>query len=132
MLARQGQFAAWLTSRAMTDVPSTPTPADPADAEEDGNLLLDELSERLTTLRVLRGDDPDARGRLLEEICVRGKAEDDIVNRMSDRKPLWRPDRFEEAHRLAMRSLVVLDRDGVRQASVRNLGPLTPLPKWSE
>lgn len=115
----------------MTEAPSTHASVEPADPEEDGNLLLDELSERLTTLRVLRADDPDARGRLLEEIGVRGKAEEDIVNQMADRKPLWRPDRFEEAHRLAMRSLEVLDRNGVRQASVRKLGPLTPLAKWS-
>lgn len=116
----------------MTDVPSAHAPAEPADDEENGNLLLDELSERLTTLRVLRADDPEARGRMLEEIGVRGKVEEDIVNEMADRRPLWRKDRFEEAHRMAMRSLEVLDRNGVRSASVpRRLGPLAPLAMWS-
>jgi hypothetical protein len=99
--------------------------------DEDGSLLLDELSERLATLRVLREDDPDARGRLLEEIGVRGAAEVDIVNQMSDRKPLWRPDRFLEAHRMAMRSLEVLDRNGVRSPAVPRLGPLKPVAQWS-
>ena len=68
---------------------------------------------------------------MLEEIGVRGKAEEDIVSQMADRKPLWRPDRFEEAHRLAMRSLEVLDRNGVRKVSVPRLGPLTPAAEWS-
>ena len=53
---------------------------------------------------------------MLEEIGVRGKVEEDIVNQMADRRPLWRKDRFEEAHRMAMRSLEVLDRNGVIDA----------------
>ena len=112
----------------MTDAVTTP-PSHPA--KDDDNLILDELSERLATLRILREDDPEARGRMLEEIGVRGKAEEDIVSQMADRKPLWRPDRFEEAHRLAMRSLEVLDRNGVRKVSVPRLGPLTPAAEWS-
>ncbi|HEX6787310.1 MAG TPA: hypothetical protein VF076_08925 [Acidimicrobiales bacterium] len=112
----------------MTDAVTTPPPHP---AKDDDNLILDELSERLATLRILREDDPDARGRMLEEIGVRGKAEEDIVSQMADRKPLWRPDRFEEAHRLAMRSLEVLDRNGVRKVTVPRLGPLTPAAEWS-
>ncbi len=100
--------------------------------EDEGNLLLDELSERLATLRVLRADDPDARGQLLEEIGARGKAEADIVAQLSARKTLWRPDRFEEAHHLAMRSLEVLDRNGTRRPPInRRIGPLKPLAQWS-
>ena len=118
------------SARATLEHESEPGPA-PEEQHDDGSLLLDELSERLTTLRVLREDDPEARGRMLEEIGVRGKAEEDIVSQMADRKPLWRPDRFEEAHRMAMRSLEVLDRNGVRQAAVPHLGPLTPLAKFS-
>ena len=113
----------------MTDAVTTP-PSHPA--KDDDNLILDELSERLATLRILREDDPDGPwGRMLEEIGVRGKAEEDIVSQMADRKPLWRPDRFEEAHRLAMRSLEVLDRNGVRKVTVPRLGPLTPAAEWS-
>ena len=111
----------------------TDTSAEPKhDAEGEGSLLLDELSERLATLRVLREDDPDARGRLLEEIGAKGKAETDIVSQLSARKVLWRPDRFEEAHWLAMRSLEVLDRNGTRRAPVPDhLGPLKPVAQWS-
>src|SRR5262245_10504160 len=116
----------------MSDVRDAAAGAEPSSASrhDDDSLILDELSERLATLRILREDDPDARGRLLEEIGVRGRAEEDIVSQMADRKPLWRPDRFEEAHRLAMRSLEVLDRNGVRPANVPRLEPLTPLAKW--
>jgi hypothetical protein len=112
----------------MADPPATPPPAGP----EEGGLILDELSERLTTLAVLREDDPEARGLLLEEIGVRGKAEEDIVGQLSAHRPLWRPDRFEEAHRLAMRSLEVLDRNGTRAAVMpRRVGPLKPVAQWA-
>ena len=129
----EGPFAASLTSGVMSEVRTSRSDGAarrPAEDEE-GNLVLDELSERLATLRVLREDDPEARGKLLEEIGVRGKAEEDIVNQMSDRKPLWRPDRFLEAHRMAMRSLEVLDRNGVRAPTVPRFGPLKPVAKWS-
>jgi hypothetical protein len=115
----------------MSEAPTARSDGVEVRPEDDGSLLLDELSERLATLRVLREDDPDARGKLLAEIGVRGKAEEDIVNQLSDRKPLWRPDRFLEAHRMAMRSLEVLDRNGVRAPSVPRLGPLKPVAQWS-
>ena len=51
----------------------------------------------------------------------------DIVTELSARKPLWLPARFEEAHRLVMRSLEVLDRNNARAAKLPNLGPLTPM-----
>lgn len=91
--------------------------------EADGGLLLD----RIDALRVLRADTPEQRGQLLEEIGGSGKVEQDIVRELSKPRPLWRPDRFEEAHRLAMRSLEVLDRNGVRRATLPNLGPLKPV-----
>jgi hypothetical protein len=50
-----------------------------ARTKDDDHLILDELSERLATLPILREDDPEARGRLLEEIGVRRKAEADIA-----------------------------------------------------
>ena len=51
----------------------------------------------------------------------------DIVTELSARKPLCLPARFEEAHRLVMRSLEVLDRNNARAAKLPNLGPLTPM-----
>jgi hypothetical protein len=94
--------------------------------ERDDGLLLD----RIDALRVLRADTDEDKSRLLEEIGGHGKPEQDIVDELSKVKPLWRPDRFEEAHRLTMRALEVLDRNGARPAQMPRLGPLTPIAQW--
>lgn len=87
-----------------------------------------ELLDRIDALRVLRADSPEEKGRLLEEIGGPGRAEQDIVDQLAKIKPLWRPDEFPEAHRMVMRSLEVLDRNGVRGAPMpRALGPLKPV-----
>jgi hypothetical protein len=85
------------------------------------------LLDRLDALRVLRADTPEQKGALLEQLAGTGQAEKDIVSELSKVKPLWRPDRFEEAHRMAMRSIEVLDRNGARSAALPRLGPLRPL-----
>lgn len=86
------------------------------------------LLDRIDALRVLRADSAEEKGRLLEEIGGSGRVEQDIVDQLSKIKPLWLTDEFEEAHRMAMRSLEVLDRNGVRGAPMpRQLGPLKPI-----
>jgi hypothetical protein len=90
--------------------------------------IVDELIlDRIDALKVLRADTPEEKGALLERIAGRGKPEQDIIRELSKVRPLWRPDRFEEAHRLAMRSLEVLDRNGARAPKLPRLGPLTPV-----
>jgi hypothetical protein len=105
----------------MADQPA-PTGLHPAPSEPDEALL-----DRIDALRVLRADSPEERGRLLEEIGGTGRVEQDIVSELSKVKPLWRPERFDEAHRMAMRSLEVLDRNGARQARLPRVGPLKPV-----
>jgi hypothetical protein len=84
-----------------------------------------ELLDRIDALRVLRADSPEEKGRLLEEIGGSGKVEQDIVDQLAKVRPLWRPQEFPAAHRMMMRSLEVLDRNGVRRAPMpRLLGPL--------
>jgi hypothetical protein len=84
-----------------------------------------DLLDRIDALRVLRADSPEEKGRLLEEIGGPGRVEQDIVSELSKIRPLWKPQRFAEAHRMVMRSLEVLDRNGVRRAPMpRILGPL--------
>ena len=97
------------------------------DTDRDDNLLID----RLDTLKVLRADTAEEKGRLLEELGGRGKPEQDIVNQISKPRPLWRPDRFEQAHHLTMRAIEVLDRNGGRPAKMPALGPLTPVAQWA-
>jgi len=94
----------------------------------DGEQGIDELVlDRIDALRVLRADTVEEKGALLEQIAGSGKVEQAIVSELSKVRPLWRPDRFEEAHRLAMRSLEVLDRNGARAAKLPALGPLKPI-----
>ena len=87
-----------------------------------------ELLDRIDALRVLRASSTEEKGRLLEEIGGPGKVEQEIVSQLSKIKPLWQPDLFPEAHRMAMRSLEVLDRNGVRSAPMpKLLGPIRPI-----
>ncbi|MEZ5271183.1 MAG: hypothetical protein R2694_02585 [Ilumatobacteraceae bacterium] len=95
-----------------------------------GRGLDDLLLDRIDALKVLRADTPEEKGRLLEELAGPGKVEQDIVKELSKVRPLWRPDRFEEAHRMAMRSLEVLDRNGARAARMPRLGPLKPIASY--
>ena len=99
--------------------------------EGDGRLTIDDLTDRIDALRVLRADNPDEAGRVLEELGGRGKPEQDIVDQLAKIKPLWRPDRFEEAHRLAMRAIEVLDRNGARNARMPKVGPLKQIAEWA-
>jgi hypothetical protein len=93
--------------------------------------LVDELVlDRIDSLQVLRANSQSEKDRLLEQIAGRGKPEQDIVRELAAVRPLWRPDRFEEAHRWAMRSLEVLDRNGNRQPQLRRLGPLRPVAAY--
>jgi hypothetical protein len=121
------------TLRPMSD--ATPAPANVPKAESTSHEMLqhgehrldDLLLDRIDALRVLRADSPEEKGAILEQIAGRGKPEQDIVKELAKVRPLWRPDRFEEAHRMAMRSLEVLDRNGVRPPKMPRLGPLTPI-----
>jgi hypothetical protein len=63
----------------------------------------DFLLDRIDALRVLRADTPEEKERLLEEIGGSGGVEQDIVSELSKPRPLWRPERFEEAHRNVIR-----------------------------
>lgn len=102
----------------------------PLQVEEEKSAILDEFSDRLAAFRTLsRTDDQGGTDKILEEFGASGNVERDIVREISARKPLWMPDRFEEAHRLVMRSLEVLDRNGARAVNAK-MGPLTPLTSW--
>jgi len=97
----------------------------------DGDKIVPELLlDQLDALRVLRADTDDEKDRLLEQIGGRGAVELEIVTEMAAVRPLRHPDRFEEAHRMFVRGLEVLDRNGPRPAPVRRLGPLGPVAKW--
>ena len=113
---------------APVNAPNAPNAPSAGRGDHDERHRLDDLLlDRIDAFRVLRADSPEEKGAILEHLAGRGKPEQDILNELSKVRPLWRPDRFEEAHRVAMRSLEVLDRNGVRPPKMPRLGPLTPV-----
>jgi hypothetical protein len=105
----------------MTEI--APAPPSGSGADEEG-------LDGIDALRVLRADSPEEKGRLLEEIAGTGKVEQEIVSELSKVAPLWRPAQFDAAHRMAMRSLEVLDRNGARAAHMPPIGPLKPIAQF--
>jgi hypothetical protein len=93
---------------------------------DDDNLILDEVTDQLaTTFRLLSGDPDQAAERAFAEIGVDNRAEAALLSEIAAAGPLAHGDRFEQSHRLAMRALEVLDRDGWKHPKVRRLGPLS-------
>jgi hypothetical protein len=67
---------------------------------------------------------------LLDKLGAHDPVEAQIVLELSAQRPLGHPERFTEAHVLAMRSLEVLDRNGARVPPVPRLGPLKPIAEF--
>src|SRR5260221_4701002 len=94
-------------------------------------LVLDELSQQFEQFRILRkGADTDATGALLDKLGAHDPVEAQIVLELSAQRPLGHPERFTEAHVLAMRALEVLDRNGARAPRVPRVGPLRPVAEF--
>jgi len=109
---------------------------EPVGGEQDGgirrteHLLLDELTERLDTLKLIRTDDEQRADAILEQFGAKGRVESEMLDQLSARAPLQYPDRFEEAHRTAMRALEVFDRNAARAPSNLHVGPLEPVASY--
>lgn len=97
-------------------------------AAEDGfSLELDDLINNLDAFQLFRKSDEGEAGRVLKDIGAHSDVDNDIVLELSSKRPLGHPDRFLEAHSLAVRSLEVLDRNGHRSIPVPNLKFLSPV-----
>lgn len=91
-------------------------------------LLLDDLTEQLDrTRRLLRGDSEEAAEAALARFSGQAEIEARIVAELAETRPLAQPDRFGEAHRLTMRAIEVLDREGYRNPKAPGAGPLRPV-----
>ncbi len=102
-------------------------PARPDGSEPES--LLDDLTEQLDRTRRLLTSNPE---RIAESALAsfRGEAEAEarIAADLAVATPLADVERFPPAHRLVMRALEVLDREGARDVRVsRRFGPLRPL-----
>jgi hypothetical protein len=78
-------------------------------------LVLDDVSDQLDqAFKLLRGDTDQAADLAFAGIGVDSRTEANLLGQLARRDPLAYPDRFLDAHRLAMRALEVLDREGHR------------------
>lgn len=92
---------------------------------DEPNLVLDELEERFSAFQLVRKTDEDAKTSALTELGATSDVDGDIILELSSAWPLGHPERFEKAHRIAVRSLEVLDRNGAR--GVKTQAPIGPL-----
>jgi hypothetical protein len=103
-------------------------PAPHGEAEEHAErFVLDQLTDRLETLRVLREDDPQRADVMLEQFGAAGRVESQMLTQIGQVQPLRMPDRFPEAHRTVMRAIEVFDRNAARPPSSLRVGVLTPV-----
>ena len=96
------------------------------DSDGDG-LGLDDFVNRLDSFQMLRKSTGDEADQVLNELGATSKIDREIVLQLGAKRPLGHPQRFEEAHGLAVRSLEVLDRNGHRSVPVPNLSFLSPV-----
>ena len=95
---------------------------------DDPNLVLDEIEERFNAFQLVRKTDPEAKASALSELGASSEVDGDIILELSSTWSLGHPDRFDEAHMLAVRALEVLDRNGARGVVIQApLGPLRPV-----
>ncbi|MCW2799932.1 MAG: hypothetical protein JWQ70_1404 [Aeromicrobium sp.] len=94
-------------------------------------LLIDDLSDRLESLQMLRGGDDAQDEALLEAFGSSGVIESQMLKELSSKVPLLHASRFDEAHRRAMRALEVFDRNGPRPPSALKVPRLLrPVTNW--
>ncbi len=96
-----------------------------------GEALLDDLTEQLERTRQLLTQSPDAAAQsALARFAGEAEIEARIAVDLSASQTLAAPDRFMEAHRLTIRALEVLDREGSRDPVVSaRFGPLKPFAR---
>jgi hypothetical protein len=99
----------------------------PADRSAGRLLVLDQIDERFDAFQAFRKSDSEAAEAILDTLGAQDEVDRDILLELSSRRPLGHPDKFPEAHALAIRALEVLDRNGARGVRVSGLGPLGPV-----
>ena len=96
--------------------------------EDDGpGLLLDDFGERLSDFYSLRKTSSEEADHTLDALGANDEVDRQILLELGAPKPLYLPDRFLQAHTLAVRSLEVLDRNGTRKPPLPRVGPLRPV-----
>ena len=94
------------------------------------DLALDRLRSKFTDFYSLRNTDSAQADAVLGELGANDEADRQIVLELAAPKPIWRPDRFLEAHVLVVRALEVLDRNATHKVKNPPLGPLSPIVRF--
>jgi len=94
---------------------------------EPNDVIIDEFGEKLEAFQAFRKSDSAKSESILTALGAQDDVDKDIVLELGARRPLGHPDRFPEAHALAVRALEVLDRNGARGVKVTGLGPVSPV-----
>ncbi|MDH3540519.1 MAG: hypothetical protein OEP52_11020 [Acidimicrobiia bacterium] len=102
-------------------------PTDQSAQSPEKELLLDELDEKFAAFQAFRKSDTGAADEILGSLGAHDEIDRTIVLELSSPAPLGHPDRFPDSHRLAIRALEVLDRNGGKSVRVRGAGPLSPV-----
>ena len=92
-----------------------------------GDLVFDELDEKLAAFNAFRKSDGAAADAILGELGANDAVDRDIVLQLAGKRPLGHPERFDAAHAMAIRSLEVLDRNGARSVTTKLPGPLNAI-----
>jgi hypothetical protein len=108
------------------DTPTETTSGSPIDK----SLVLDDLDEKFRAFQAFRKSDSAATESILDALGAQDDVDRDIILELSSGRPLGHPERFAEAHALAVRALEVLDRNGARGVRVSGLGPLSPVAAY--
>ena len=93
------------------------------------DLLLDELDEKFAAFQAFARETARKRDDILSSLGAQDDVDRDIVLEISAPRPLGHPDRFPAAHRLTIRALEVLDRNGARSVHM-GAGPLKPIASF--
>lgn len=91
--------------------------------------FFDELQEQLDRTRLLLTESPEAAAEVvMSRLGGEAEVEARVAADMAAPGPLAHPENFLAAHRLAIRALEILDREGYRNPPVsKRFGPLKPL-----
>jgi hypothetical protein len=109
--------------------PERPSPLEALKERLPGESILDRLTEQLDRTRLLLTENPEAAAdAAMARFGGEAEVEARIAADLAASSVLAEPDRFLEAHRLAVRALEILDREGSRNPTVSTkFGPLKPL-----
>ena len=89
--------------------------------------ITDRVTGPLDALHIIAEDDAEKADAALEGLLDADTVEDQVLDEMTDPRPLADPERFAAAHRSVIRALEVYDRNARLAPTRLGAGPLTPV-----